>query len=156
LQQYQQQATQLLGLVNGETFEGVPLEWAGRAGPPPSPQSLSADSNRPWQRRKRCSSSKSRGRLSSRRDGLENVDCGAESESSMTSSTHLSLGQPYIPSLPDDSSEAEADADGDTVQKDSTDSHPSSQDAGVCNSSRPPESSVHQAPVTSLVWTDSL
>jgi hypothetical protein len=73
---------------------------------------------------------------------------------------HLSLEQPYIPSLADDSS----DADADSPRKDSTDSVPSSLsskdvgggdgDVGV-HQLEPPESSVHRAPVTSLSWIDS-
>jgi hypothetical protein len=85
----------------------------GRLVTPPSPRSLSADSNRPRQRRKRSSSSWARGRSTSR-GGVEEVepmDRGAESESS-TTSMHLSLGQrPYTPSLPDDSSDPDADLD---------------------------------------------
>jgi hypothetical protein len=129
----------------------------GRGGlvTPPSLQSLSADSNGPWQRRKRSRSSRTRGRSSSRGDGLGIVDRGAESESSTSSSTHPSLGRPYTPSLPDDSSEAEADADGDCLRKHSTNSHPSSKDVGSIHQLETLKSSVHRAPVTSLGWADS-
>jgi hypothetical protein len=82
------------------------------------------------------------------------------SESSTTSSMHPSLGRPYTPSLPDDSS----DADANLLRKDSTDSDPSSLsskdtgggdgDGGV-HQLETPESSVHRAPVTSLSWIDS-
>ena len=128
---------------------------------PPSLRSLSADLNGPRQRKRRSSSSPARGRSSSReRGGGEGVDRGAESESSTTSSMHLSLEQPYISSLADDSS----DADADSPRKDSTDSVPSSLsskdvgggdgDVGV-HQLETPESSVHRAPVTSLSWIDS-
>jgi uncharacterized phage infection (PIP) family protein YhgE len=114
----QQQHTQALGLGNGEVVKGVFHGGSsGRGGlvTPPSPRSLSADSNRPRQRRKRASSSWGRGRSTS----IEVIDRGAESESS-TTSTHASLGRPYTPSLPDDSS------DVDSLRKDSTDSNPNS------------------------------
>jgi hypothetical protein len=61
--------------------------------------------------------------------------------------THPSLGRPYAPSLPDNSSEAEADANGDW--------NPSSKHAGSVHQLETPKSSVHQAPVTLLGWTDS-
>jgi hypothetical protein len=92
LQQHQQQASQLLGLGNGEVVRGIHGNGRGGLVTPPSPRSLSADSNRPRQRQKRSSSSRARGRSSSRGDGLEIVERGAESESSLTSSTHPSLG----------------------------------------------------------------
>jgi hypothetical protein len=115
---------------------------SGREGliTPPSPRSLSADLNRPRQRRKRSSSRA--GARSSSRGGEVVDDRGAEDKSSTTSlSTHPSLGPPYTPSLPDYSSEADADADadGDFLQKNLTDSNPSSKDT----------ESVHRAPATS-------
>jgi len=123
---------------------------SGRGGlvTPPSPRSLSADSNRPRQRRKRTSSSRGRGRSTS----IEVIDRGAESECS-TTSTHPSLGRPYTPSLPDDSSDA------DSLRKDSTDSSPNSlqnsKDADSVHQLETPESSIHRAPVTSVPWADS-
>jgi hypothetical protein len=139
---------------------------------PPSPRSLSADSNRPRQQRRRTGS---RGRSSSRgevrggtdrvRAELEVIDRGAESESSTTSSTHPSLGRPYTPSLPDDPSGAEADpdTDADSAWKASTDSNPhslsSKEEGGGVHQLETPESSVHRTPVTSslgsLGWTES-
>jgi hypothetical protein len=71
-QQQQQQVSQLLGLGR----------WGGLV-TPPSPRSLSVDSNTARQRKKRSSSSRARGKSNSR--GWEVVDDrGAESESSMT------------------------------------------------------------------------
>ena len=110
---------------------------------PPSPQSLSADLNRLRQRQKWMSSSWDWGRSTS----IEVIDCGAESESS-TTSTHASLGQPYTPSLPDDSSDA------DSLWKDSTDSNPNSlqnsKDAGSVYQLETPESSIHHCHFGSL------
>jgi hypothetical protein len=77
----------------------------------------------------------------------------------MSSSTHPSLGPPFTPSLLDDSSEADADADagGDSLRKNSTDSNPSSKDTESVHQLETPESSVHRALVTSsLDRTDSL
>ncbi|KIM79867.1 hypothetical protein PILCRDRAFT_823052 [Piloderma croceum F 1598] len=149
--QRQQQHAQALGLGNGEIVKGgFHGSSSGRGGlvTPPSPRSLSADSNRPRQRRKRTSSSRGRGRSTS----IDVIDRGAESESS-TSSTHASLGRPYTPSLPDDSS------DVDSLRKDSTDSNPNSlqnsKDAGSVHQLETPESSIHRVPVTSVAWTDS-
>jgi hypothetical protein len=77
---------------------------------------------------------------------------GAESESS-TTSNHASLGRPYTPSLPNDSS------DVDSLRKDSTDSNPNSlqnsKDAASIHQLETPESSIHRVPVTSVSWTDS-
>lgn len=150
LQRQQQQQGQALGLSgNGDVGKGFPHgSGSGRGGlvTPPSPRSLSADSNRPRQRRKRSSSSRARGRSASRGE----VDRGVESECSTTS-----LGRPYTPSLPDDSSDADVDAD--SLRKDSTDSNPNSlkdADGGV-HQLETPESSVHRAPMTSLPWTNS-
>jgi len=86
---------------NGDVVKG--FHWSsGRGGlvTPPSPHSLSADSNRPRWRRKRSSSSWGRGRSASRGAvDVDHVDCGAE-----TSTHPSSLGErPYTPSLPDDS-----------------------------------------------------
>jgi hypothetical protein len=89
------------------------------------------------------------------------IDREAESESSTTSSTHPpSLGRPYTPSLSDDSSEVELDAE--PLRKDSTNSDPSinSMDAGSTHQLETPESSVHRALVTScspsaMSWSDS-
>jgi hypothetical protein len=149
--QRQQQHTQALGLGNGEVVKGVfHGSSSGRGGlvTPPSPRSLSADSNRPRQRRKRASSSRGRGRSTS----IEVIDRGAESESS-TTSTHASLGRPYTPSLPDDSS------DVDSLRKDSTDSNPNSlqnsKDAASIHQLETPESSIHRVPVTLVSWTES-
>ena len=65
------------------------------------------------------------------------MNCGAESESntSVSLSTHPFLGRPYTSSLPDNSSKsgantnADADAYGDSIQKNSADSNPSSKNA---------------------------
>jgi hypothetical protein len=73
-------------------------------------------------------------------------------------STHPSLGRPYTPSLPDDSSEADAnaDADGDSLRKNSMDSNPSLKDTESVHQLKTPKSSVHQVLVTSsLDWMDS-
>jgi hypothetical protein len=86
---------------------------------------------------------------------VETIDCGAESESN-TTSTHPSLDRPYTPSLPDESSDA--DADSDPLRKDSTDSNPnslSSKETSGIHQLETPESSVHRAPMTSLSWTNS-
>jgi len=65
-----------------------------------------------------------------------------------------SLGRPYTPSLPDESSDADTDADTDSLRKDSTDSDPNSlslKDTGGDGNSagihqlETPESSVHRA-----------
>ena len=71
------------------------------------------------------------------------------------------LGRPYTQSLPDDSSEAEPDAE--PLHKDSTDSDPSinSMDAGSIRQLETLESSVHRATVAScspsaMSWSDSL
>jgi hypothetical protein len=103
---------------------------------------------------KTSSSNRARGRSRSR--GGEVIDNhGALSESSTTLSTHPSLGRPFAPSLPDNSSQAEADANEDTLHKDPTDWNPRSKHAGSVHQLETPKSSVHQAPVTSLGWTDS-
>jgi len=152
------------GLGNGDVMKGFHSNGRGGLVTPPSPRSLSADSNRPRQRKKRSNSRRARGRSTSRGgEGVETevIDRGAESESSTTSSTHPpSLGRPYTPSLPDDSSEAEPDAEH--LRKNSTDSDPSinSMDAGSVHQLETPESSVHRAPVTScspsaISWSDS-
>jgi len=122
---------------------------------PPSPRGLNADSNRPRQRRKRPSSSQARGKLASRGADVEVINRGAESKSS-TSSTHPSLGRPYTPSLPDDSGDADIDAE--YMRKASSDSNPnslSSKEAESIHQLETPESSVHCAPITSLGWTNS-
>jgi hypothetical protein len=103
--------------------------------------SLRADSNGPRQRGKRSSLSHARYKSASRGE----MDHGVESECSTTS-------------LPDDSSEADVDAD--SLRRDSTDSNPNSlsgskdADGGV-HQLETPESSDHQAPMTSLSWTNS-
>jgi hypothetical protein len=91
------------------------LECGGSRGlvTPPSPRSLSAYSNRPGQRRKRSRSSRARGRSVSRGE----VDSGVESKCITTS-----LGRPYTLSLPDDSSDADVDAD--SLRKYLTNSNP--------------------------------
>ena len=118
---------------------------------PPSPWSLSADSNRPRQRWKRTISSRGRGRSTSI-EVIEIIDRGTESESS-TTSNHTSLGRQYTPSLPDDSS------DVNSLRKDSVDSDPNSlqdsKDTGSVHQLKSPESSIHHIPVTSVAWTDS-
>lgn len=93
---------------------------------PPSPCSLSADSDRP---RQRSSSSRVRGRSAPLAAGagagevvaVETIDCRVESQRSTTSMHPLSLGRLYTPSLPDDSSACnlEAEAYLDTSRKDS-------------------------------------
>ena len=88
----------------------------------------------------------SRGRSALRGTEVETIDRGAESESN-TTSTHPSLDQPYTPSLPDESSDA--DADSDPLWKDLTDSNQIS-----IHQLETPESSVHRAPMTSLCWTN--
>ena len=74
---------------------------------------------------------------------METIDCGAESESN-TTSTHPSLDRPYTPSLPDESSDANADSD--PLQKDSTDLNPnslSSKKTSSIHQLNTPKSSVH-------------
>jgi hypothetical protein len=92
---------------------------------PLSPCSLNADSDRP---RQRSSSSRVRGRsappAASAGAGVvavETIDCRAESQCNVTSTHPSSLGRPYTPSLPDDSSACnlEAEAYLDTSRKDS-------------------------------------
>ena len=81
---------------------------------------------------------------------------GAESESDTSASTHPSLGRPYMPSLPDDSSEsgananADADAYGDSMRKNSADSNPSSKNAEGIHRLETLGSGVHRTAVTSL------
>jgi len=113
-------------LVPPATCPGVGIgEWEGHQGgifmggnsgrgslvTPAGPWSLSANSTR-RRRRPKMTSSSSGGRSSS-------VGRHAESKSS-TTPTHSSLGRPYTPSLPDDSSDIEF------LCEDSTDSHPNS------------------------------
>jgi hypothetical protein len=106
LQQQQQEERSSAGM-NGDAVRGSSRFYrhgasgsgSGTGGlvTPPSPRSLSANSNRPWQQRR----TGLRGRSSSRdevrggtdraRAGLEVLDQGAESESSTTSSTHPSI-----------------------------------------------------------------
>jgi hypothetical protein len=75
----------------------------------------------------RSSSGRVRGRSPSRaagsREEVEPIDRGAESECSTTSTHPSALGQPYTPSLPDDSSASDPDPDAnlDSLRKDSTD-----------------------------------
>jgi hypothetical protein len=114
----------------------------------PSARNLSTDSNRPRQRRKKTSSGRDGGRSTGVGAGDEDlvvVDRGAESVSSTTSSTHPSLGRPYTPSLPDDSS----DTDADSLWKDSTDSDLASH-KGSIHRLDTPGSSVHLGPITSI------
>ena len=147
-----QQQGLALGMGNGEIVKGFHGSRCGGLVTPPSPHSLSADSNRLRQRRKKVSGS--RGRSALRGTEVETIDRGAESESN-TTSTHPSLDQPYTPSLPDESSDA--DADSDPLRKDSTDSNPislSSKETSSIHQLETPESSVHRAPVTSLCWTN--
>jgi hypothetical protein len=142
------QRQQQLALGNGDVIKGFSERHGGPV-TPPSPRSLSADLNRPMQRRKKAGSSRVQGRSASRGADPEVIDRGAESEHS-TTSTHPSLGRPYTPSHPDDST----DADFDSLRKASTDSNPcsfSSKDAHGGHQLEPLESSVHWAP-----WTDSL
>lgn len=101
---------------NGDVVKG--FHWSsGRGGlvTPPSPRSLSADSNRPKRRRKRSSSSRGSGRSTSHGAvDVDHVGRGAESESSMTSTHPSSLGErPHTPSLPDDSSASDPNLDVD-------------------------------------------
>ena len=136
-----QQHSLALGMGTGEIVKG--FHGSGRGGlvTPPSPRSLSADSNRPRQRRKNVSGSQ--GRSASRGTEVETIDCGAESESN-TTSTHPSLDRPYTPSLPDESSDANADSD--PLQKDSTDLNPnslSSKKTSSIHQLNTPKSSVH-------------
>jgi hypothetical protein len=149
--QHQQQGL-ALGMGNGEIVKGFHRSGRGGLVTPPSPRSLSADLNRPRQRRKKVSGS--RGRSASRGTEVETIDRGAESKSN-TTSTHPSLDQPYTPSLPDESSDA--DADSDPLRKDLTDSNPNSLSSKKTSSIHlleTPESSVHRAPMTSLCWTN--
>ena len=89
---------------------------------PPSPRSLTTDSNGPRQRKKGSCSGRARGRSTSRGEGAEPevIARGVESESSTTPSTYPPVfGRSYTPSLLDDLSEAEPDAK--PLRKDSTD-----------------------------------
>jgi hypothetical protein len=104
----------------------------------PGPRSLSADSNRPRPRRKRSSLSRARGGSASRGE----VDRGVESEYSA-----MSLGRPYTLSLPDDSSDADINAD--SLRKDPTDSNPN-----FLSGSKDTEGGVHQLETPSLVSID--
>jgi len=97
---------------------------------PPSPRSLSADSDRPRHRRKRTSSN-TRGRPRSGSREVQTI--GAEEEAN----------RPYTPSLPDDSSDSEP------VRQGSTDSEHGKDDTTAAKQLETPESSVHRAPVTS-------
>ena len=114
---------------------------------PPSPRSLSSDSNRPRQRRKRISSSRGRGRSAS----VEVIDRGAESESTPTSA-HASLGQPYTPSLPDASSDFEI-LSGRTAHFQIRIRYTDRRMPEV-HQLETPESSVYRPPVTSVSWTE--
>jgi hypothetical protein len=72
---------------------------------------------------------------------MEVIDRSAESESS-TTSTHPSLGRFYTPSIPDVSS----DADADPPRKDSTDSNQdslSSKETNSIHQLETPEPSAH-------------
>jgi len=97
------------------------------------PRSLSADSNKPRPRRKRSSLSRARG------GSRGEVDRGIESEYSATS-----IGRPYTLSLPDDSSDADIDAD--SLRKDPTDSNPN-----LLSGSKDTDGGVHQLETPSLV-----
>jgi hypothetical protein len=81
---------------------------------------------------------------------VEPIERGAESESSMPP-THPSSfgGQPYTPSLPDDS--CDTDADLDPLRKDS-DSLCLKDTAGSVHQLETPESSVHRVP---MPWTNN-
>jgi len=96
------------------------------------PRSLSADSNKPRPRRKRSSLSRARG------GSRGEVDRGVESEYA------TSLGRPYTLSLPDDSSDADIDAD--SLRKDPTDSNPN-----LLSGSKDTDGGVHQLETPSLV-----
>lgn len=115
------------GMGNGDIVKGFPHGSSGRGRlvAPPSPHSLIADSDRPRQRqRRRSSSSRARGRSPLRAADsreVEPIGRGAESECSTTSTHPSALGQPYTLSLPDDSSTSNANADLDSLRKDSTD-----------------------------------
>ena len=86
---------------------------------PPKPRSLSKDSIRPRQRGRK----QARVKIDPHHEEPRwSIDRGAVMESS-TTPTHPSLGQSYT-SLPDDSSDA--DADSDPLQSDSTDLNPNS------------------------------
>jgi len=85
---------------------------------PPSPRSLSSDSNRPRHRRKRSASSRGRSRSFSqepvRRDSTasdELTDGSGMSVSfpSLRSPSKRTRSYPYIPSMPDDDSDSDAD-----------------------------------------------
>jgi hypothetical protein len=148
-----------VGIGEWEVVKGFYGSGRGELVTPPSPRSLSIDSNRSRQKRKR---SNSRGRSSSR--GGEVIDESWTKSESITSSssTHPSLGRPYTPPLPDDSSRADTNVDvdayGDSMRKHSADSNPSSKDAEGIHRLETLESSVHRTPVPSLdhqVDTDS-
>ena len=84
-------------------IKGFPGSARGGLVTPPSPRSMSADSNR-LKQRKKVGSSRVRGRSASRGAEPEVIDCGAKSEYS-TTSTHPSLRQPrhlslMIPAMP--------------------------------------------------------
>ena len=109
-----------------ETGNGVVVKGfrgsSGRGGlfMPPSPHGLSADSNRPRQRGERTNSRQARGRSTSR-GGEEVEPMTTEVKIGAVRLLHPPLGLPYTPSLPDDSSDP--DADPDSLRKDSTDSN---------------------------------
>jgi hypothetical protein len=139
---------------NGDVVKGFHHGSGGRRGGlvvPLSPCNLSADSNRPRQRRKRSSSSRVRGRSTSRGGvDVEPIDRGTESESSTPSTDHSSFGgQPYTPSLPDDSSDRDADLD--PLRKDS-DWLCLKDAVGTVHQLETPESSVHRVP---MPWTNN-
>lgn len=107
---------------------------------PPSPRSLSADSNRPRRQRKKGS----RGRSGSRSHSRSNSELEPEQEAGADSDAS-SIRRSCSPSLPGDSSSSEADADSVRLRKDSTDSKDSEQPLQLAT----PDSSVHRAPITS-------
>jgi hypothetical protein len=124
---------------NGDVLKGFhhgSSSGQGSLVTPPSPRGLSADSRWPRQRRRRTSSSRARGR-SAARGGGDDVDCGAESKCSTTSTQQPSIGRPYTPSLPDDAS----DADVDSLRKNLMDSGVHSKDM----------EGVHRVPVGSTL-----
>lgn len=141
LLQRQQGSTSGFGLSGADGHKS----FRGGLVTPPSPRSLSADSDRPRHRRKRTSSN-TRGRPRSGSREVQTI--GAED--------HDEVHRPYTPSLPDDSSDSEP------IRQCSTDSEPGKDDMVAAKQLETPEASVHRAPVSSnLPWltgaeTDSI
>ena len=139
-------------MANGDVMGGMGFPVSRNMGTgsgglvtPPSPRSLSADSNRPRRQRKKGSRGRSGSRSHSRPRSEPEPEVEVEAEAGAESDAS-SIRRPYSPSLPGDSSNSEADADSVRLRKDSTDSKDSEQSPQYLAT---PESSVHRAPITS-------